>query len=222
MEDWGLGGRTQVARTTVASDLVSGFSIQDKLACIKEGGEIKALFLARLVREKGPLEAMQAVVKLREEGWPLTLTVAGEGSCMPEVREFAGRHDPEGRYLSVVGDVRGARKREILETHHVYVFPTSYGEGMPTSVLEAMVFGMAVVTSPVGGVADFFEEGSMGYLVRDNSVESIVSAVRRLLLNPSGMERICKFNNEFATGRFLAPVVAEMLMRAYDEVACLS
>jgi glycosyltransferase involved in cell wall biosynthesis len=63
--------------------------------------------------------------------------------------------------------VRGAAKKELLMSHHLLCFPTQYGEGMPNSMLEAMASGMAVMTCPIGGIRDFFEEPEMGVLLKN-------------------------------------------------------
>lgn len=47
---------------------------------------------------------------------------------------------------------------EQFESGDIYILPT-YFEGMATSVLEAMAFGLPIITTPTGGVKDFFKKG---------------------------------------------------------------
>src|SRR3712207_2970921 len=79
------------------------------------------------------------------------------------------------------GYVRGADKIAALRTADVYLFPTEYGEGLPISILEAMAMQLQVVTRPVGGIADFFVDGEMGFV--SDSVDPTVFAdlVERLI-----------------------------------------
>ncbi len=64
--------------------------------------------------------------------------------------------------MRFLGHVSGAAKTQAFRAADIYLF-TSLAEGMPNSVLEAMAFGLPIVTRPVGGIRDFFEDGRMGY-----------------------------------------------------------
>jgi glycosyltransferase involved in cell wall biosynthesis len=89
---------------------------------------------------------------------------------------------------------------------------------MPNSVLEAMALGMPVITCPVGGLRDFFENGKMGYLVKQKSITDIVEAIEKLIDDRNLGNRISFFNHQYATGRFLAPGVAHYLADVYRQL----
>ena len=218
---WGVTAPIHLGTTTISSDLVSNFSITEKTQKLVAGTATKVLFLARLDKEKGVMEAMQAVTMLRVKGSPITLTIAGDGPAMDAVKKYVIAYDVKKEFLFVVGDVRGDEKRSLFATHHIYCLP-SIGEGMPTSVLEAMAFGMPVITCPVGGLRDFFENGKMGYLVKQKTVTDIADALERLEHDRPAMMNMSTYNHHYAMERFLAPSVAEKLMSIYRRTASRS
>lgn len=216
--EWGVTAPIMHGTTTVSDDLVRNFSFTEKSERLFAEPVFRILFLARLEKEKGVMETMEAVTMLRAKGRPVTLTVAGDGVHMDAVRKFADRHDEAKKFLFIVGDVRGDSKTSLFASHHMYCFP-SYTEGMPNSVLEAMAFGMPVITCPVGGLRDFFENGKMGFLVRQKVVTDIVGAIDRLIDDPNALKRISSYNYSYATEKFSAPNAAEFLLDVYRQVA---
>ncbi|MER0203506.1 MAG: glycosyltransferase family 1 protein [Nitrosomonas sp.] len=217
LTEWGVTVPIHLGTTTVSNDLMRNFSFSEKSEKLTTEPLLKILFLARLEKEKGVMEAMEAVTLLRKKGKPVLLTVAGEGAAMNAVKEYADQHDQSKEFLFVVGDVRGDDKRALLASHHVFCFPTYYGEGMPNSVLEAMAFGMPVITCPVGGLRDFFENGKMGYLVKQKVVTEIVDAIEKLIDDRNMLENISSYNHRYATERFLAPSAANYLTNVYRQ-----
>ena len=89
----------------------------------------------------------------------------------------------------------------------LYLF-TSYHEGMPTSVLEAMCFGLPIVTRPVGGLVDFFENGKMGQMVDSFNAEDFIAPIENLLHYPGDVKRIINYNSQYGRTHFLASKVA--------------
>lgn len=219
LKEWGVTVPIHLGTTTVSSDLLRDFSFTEKSEKLITDSLIRVLFLARLEKEKGVIEAMEAVTLLREKGKPVSLTVAGEGAAMGAVREYADQHDQSREFLFVVGDVRGDKKRSLLASHHIFCFPSYYAEGMPNSVLEAMAFGMPVITCPVGGLRDFFEHEKMGYLVQQKAVVDIIDAIEQLIDDRDALKRMSVYNYQYAIERFLAPGAANYLTSVYRQVA---
>jgi len=92
----------------------------------------------------------------------------------------------------------------------LYILPT-YHEGMPTTVLEAMAFGLPVITRPVGGLKDFFENNKMGFAIESFDPEDYVQHIE-MLINDIGLaQRMSEYNKKYAKEHFLASRIAERL-----------
>lgn len=218
LRQWGVSAPIFIDTTTVNDELLRDFSIDRKVDSIRNAKELRILYLARLERKKGVLELVEAVKRLLDRGVKLSLTIAGDGPVADETRTLIdglGQHQDS---VQLVGYVRGDEKVKIFESHHIYCFPTQYGEGMPNSVLEAMAFGLPVVTCPVGGVADFFEDNKMGILLKETNPDSIASSILELILNRVKLLDIARYNYSYAQRRFLSSTTAEILRGRYIEI----
>jgi glycosyltransferase involved in cell wall biosynthesis len=81
-----------------------------------------------------------------------------------------------------------------------------------------MAFGMPVITRPVGGLKDFFENDKMGYFVETKDPVDIANCLERLLVDYNKMIKIGKYNYRYAQNNFMASVVARRLTAIYDNV----
>ena len=215
LEGWGVRVPIVLETTTVPERMLDGFVIDEKLGRLRSDETLRVLFLARLEREKGVMETLEAVSQLLRRGANVSLTVAGDGSAAAEVQAFVRANAWLGDRVQLAGYVRGERKRELLASHHVYCFPSEYGEGMPNSVLEAMALGMPVVTCPTAGLADFFEDGRMGHLVSRRDADQIADKLAQLATDRDGAARIAAYNHTYACERFLSSHVAHRLAEIY-------
>jgi glycosyltransferase involved in cell wall biosynthesis len=222
LASWGVTAPIATGTTTVSMDLLRDFSFAEKWLGPPGDRPVRILFLARLEREKGVLETLQALSLLRGAGLRVELTIAGDGAAMADVRRYASDHPELDSALTIAGDVRGDRKKLILSTHDIYCFPSSYAEGMPNSVLEAMAFGLPVVSTPVGALGDFFEDGMMGRLVNPVTAEGIASAIGLLASDRTAMRKISEYNHRYAVEHFAAPVAAAGLLDIYRRTAARS
>ena len=89
---------------------------------------------------------------------------------------------------------------------HIVTLPTYYGEGVPTSLLEAAACGRPIVTTTIPGCQDFVTDGYNGLLVPPNDAHALAEALTRLLADPAlrqqlgqrGRQRVLeKYTNEF-------------------------
>lgn len=179
---------------------------------------LRVLFLARLEHSKGVLETIDGVAQLVKAGKKIKLTVAGDGPAMSDVRRLLA-HDPVLRKdVIVTGYVRGQEKAKLFESHNVYCFPTRYGEGMPVSLLEAMAAGMAIISSSVGGIKDFFQEGKMGFLLNVGSGREVAQKLELFLGEPQLVRKMGDFNRKYAEDHFSANHLARNISAMYDRL----
>jgi len=180
-----------------------------------QNGGFNILFLSRVEREKGVYEAIDAFVTINSRHHSVTMTIAGDGGELSNARAYVLSRGIEGVEFS--GYIRGEAKNSVFSRADVYLFPT-YGEGMPISVLEAMAYGLPVITRPVGGIKDFFADGEMGYITESLDPGVFAALLERLIIDPEICRRMSEFNRQYAYDHFRASQVAGRLLKIYGDV----
>lgn len=82
----------------------------------------------------------------------------------------------EIRYLQSADDVR-----PFLAECDVAVLPSTYNEGVPRSLLEAMACGKAIITTDWKGCRETVEHGRNGHLIRPHDEESLYRSMRSMV-----------------------------------------
>ncbi len=174
-------------------------------------GACTLLFLSRIDKGKGACETIDAYAILKQRHPNLRLVIAGDGPELAGLRRYAATR---GGGIEFLGHVSGRAKHEAFARSDVYVMP-SHGEGMPVSVLEAMAHGLPVVTCAVGGIADFFVHGKMGFLAERPDASCVAAALEPLIAGASLRTRIGGHNRACAEQWFMPRVAAGRLKDIY-------
>jgi glycosyltransferase involved in cell wall biosynthesis len=175
------------------------------------------VFVGRLVPEKGVADLLRAVNMLRE-AYPATIAhVIGDGPSRDELER-------EARALGVAGCVRFAgwlsqdEVQERLRDADMLVAPSRPGEdgtleAQGLALAEAMLAGLPVVATAVGGIPDAIRHEETGLLVEPGRPRQIADAVRRLVSEPGLARRLAseartlaqaEYTREASAGRFSA------------------
>lgn len=203
----GVTSLIHLTTTKVDDKLISEFDINQK------SYNKSILFLARIEENKGILIALEAF-KLVQKNYPEAIfKVAGNGSALKKAIELVEIENIKN--VEFLGSISGKKLIETFKESSIYILPT-HGEGMPTSVLEAMAFGLPIVTRPVGGLNDFFEEGKMGNLVESLVPVDYASAITALIKQEKKSREIGMFNHKYALDNFLASTVARKIEADID------
>lgn len=213
IECWGYPGPVYTETTAFDDEQTSEFTppvLEQELS-----REVNLLFLARLERTKGIYETIDTYRALKDRYTNLTLTVAGDGPERRRAQHYVAGIGLKG--IHFLGDVRGKAKDTVFRRASIYLLPT-YGEGMPTSVLEAMAFGLPVITRAVGGLKDFFENGKMGFITESWDPAIFAQMSERLITEPDLRKRIGRYNHQYAMERFLASKVVRRIETIYEDV----
>ncbi|HWQ73954.1 MAG TPA: glycosyltransferase family 4 protein, partial [Syntrophomonas sp.] len=118
-------------------------------------------FVARLAEPKVPEFAIRVSDKLLSAGYHHELMIIGDGPKMEECRSLIRSLGIE-EYVSLLGKRRNVI--ELLSEADIFCLFSRW-EGLPISVLEAMLCELPVVASDVGGIPELIEHGKTGYLV---------------------------------------------------------
>lgn len=121
-----------------------------------------------------------------------------------------------GDIVSFDGPTQGARP--ALEAGHVIAL-SSVSEGMPFTVLEAMMSGRATVSTDVGGVAECTgRDGTCGLVVPARDPEALSEALVQLLSDDERRRRMGVSARLRALARFAADACADQFRALYQEV----
>lgn len=200
-----------VAGAPVADELLEDEAEPAPAAPVSKS-QFNILFLARVEKEKGIYETLDTFSLLKTDHPSVTLTVAGAGSELGAAQEYASARGL--RDISFTGHIGGAERRRAFQRANAYLFPSHY-EGLPLSVLEAMAMGVPIVTTNVGGLPDFFENGRMGFITDSRSPEALASSLAQLVSDANLCRRIRQLNRNYARMHFTAGQIATGIERVY-------
>jgi glycosyltransferase involved in cell wall biosynthesis len=179
---------------------------------------INILFLAHCTREKGLFAAIEAVLQANRElaarRLPLTLklTAAGNFVTDDERLEFERlRQNPEiAAVVEHVGFVAGDRKAGLLHEADLFLFPTRYhGENQPVNLIEAMAFGLPIVTTRWRSLPEMFPPDYPGLVNRQNPAD-LAAAMLHVLAVKSGEQVRRHFTARFTLEQHLAALAAAL------------
>lgn len=212
LEKWGIKQPIQLSTTKVDDRLLDSFDYTYRTGKIKN-----ILYLGRVEREKGIFLSLDVYELLQKHHPELQFKVVGGGTDLEHAILYA--KDKKIRNITFTGVLSGKALIKQFEQADLYLF-TSFHEGMPTSVLEAMCFGIPVVTRPVGGLVDFFKDGQMGKMVDSFDAVDFIQPIEEFLNDTERTKQIMDFNHEYGTSHFLASEVAKRIELIIRELIC--
>ena len=162
--------------------------------------ELRFLLIARLLGDKGVREYTQAArfikVKYPQAQFDLVGWIDDNPDSI-EQKELDQWID-EGiiNFWGKLADVKPA-----IAASSIYVLP-SYREGTPRTVLEAMAMGRPIITTDAPGCRETVTNEVNGFLVPVKSVDRLVEAMEKFILDPSLIEMMGKASRQIAENKF--------------------
>lgn len=205
-------GQNIFIESNAASDkFISKNGVEKKRA----DNEVVFLFLARIEREKGIYIAVDTINELAKNT-NVKLIIAGDGSELPQVKKYV--QDKKINNVVFTGYVGGLEKHEALAQSDIFIFPTYHKEGMPISVIEAMLYGLPVITTTVGGIPDWLIDNENGFLIEKADCEEFVKKAEMLLNDRNRLVEISSKNREKANLLFTPAQVKKRIYSYYQTI----
>ena len=151
------------------------------------GTECHIVMLGRMGPPKGLPELMEALGSpaMRDLSW--RITIAGDGD--PDTyRQDAAARGIAGK-VAIVGWLGASEVAALLASADILVLP-SRSENLPVSVIEALSYGVTVVTTPVGAIPEIVEDEVSALLVPVRNPAALANALARLVADPVLRRRI--------------------------------
>ena len=176
-------------------------------------GDVSFLLIARLLKDKGIREYVEAARQVRARYPRTRFHLVGrldEGNPAAISAQELGAWETEGvvKYLGRLDDVRPA-----LAATSVYVLP-SYREGTPRTVLEAMAMGRPIVTTDAPGCRETVRQGVNGYLVPVRDADALARAMAQFVEEPDLIPAMGRESRRLAEEKYDVHKVDRVILQA--------
>lgn len=143
--------------------------------------EKSILCVSRLdIRDKGIDSLIKLADRLPKE-WRIKLVGTGNESELKEFDNLISKMKNRDK-LEYLGSKKTNELKNIYQTSAIFVSPSLY-EGFGLTLVEAMNFGLPIVTFETSGAREVTEDGKFGILVKNFSFENLVDECLHLIKN---------------------------------------
>lgn len=143
---------------------------------------IMFLFLGAIGKRKGIFDLLDGIAAHKDELLgKCILTIGGNGEEQ-KLKEFIEKNGLS-QIVDFKGWVTGMQKAALLAACDVYILP-SYNEGLPLSILEAMSYGKAIISTNVGGIPEVVKDNVNGYVINPGDKQAIVNSLLKFISQP--------------------------------------
>lgn len=171
-----------------------------------------ACFSGRLTRQKGVHVLLSAWRTVRNQLPDARLLIVGDG---PERNGLEASAPPGVTFL---GAMPHGQLPRATKAAWVQVVPSSGFEGLGLAAVEAMMRGLPVVASRIGGLSEVVQPDVTGLLVEPNDAPSLATALISLLGDRQRCERMGARGREIAEASFSQDTYVDRLLAVYEDL----
>ena len=196
----------------------SGVALTDYFAVPEPEGIPVVSFAARLLKDKGVVEFVEAARKLKARGIQACFWVIGSAdpsnpATVTEAELEIWKREDVVEVLGYREDIQG-----LFAKSNIIVLPSYYGEGLPKVLIEAAACGRAVITTDHTGCRDAIEPDRTGLLVPVRNIEALAEAIERLILDNQLRLRMGRAGRQLAEREFAIEKIVAAHLDVYREV----
>lgn len=179
----------------------------------KEANKVRTfLFLGALIQRKGLIDLLEAIKQMKSQGVScFHLLIAGSGTDEQRLKEYMQTNGLQ-ECVEFMGWITKEQKPKLLKKSDVLVLP-SYNEGLPIAILEAMSYGLPIISTDVGSIAEAVKEN--GFLIKPGDVNSLAHAMIQLTNDSDLWKKESKASRKICEEKFSENVFFETVEKLY-------
>ena len=178
-------------KATIVANAVDSTLFAPKTNMAPSQSQPVVLGTSGLMRWKKGLDLFLPLIHTLCTTHAVRVLVAGYGLDMAidrQIADFLDGHDLRPQ-VEITGPLPHPQMVHTLRRMDLYI-NTSYQEGMPNGVLEAMACALPVVATDADGTPDVVQDGVTGYLCPMGDLDALVTRCRTLIEQPALRQRM--------------------------------
>lgn len=177
---------------------------------------LRVLSVGRLAPEKGHVGLVQAFADVIHQGIDAELRIVGEGPERERIEAEVARFGLKERCV-LPGAASDTQCLREMQEADVFVL-TSFMEGLPVVLMEAMAVGTPVIAPRLAGIPELVEDGC-GLLYAPAHRAELAERMTRLLRDPELRARLGEAGRQRVLEEFVVERAVEPLVERFSDVA---
>lgn len=169
----------------------------------------------RIGKRKGYYDLSKVIPKILNLNPDLKFNFCGNGE-IEEIRNIL-KELKVSEYVNLPGWVSSDIVENYLKNTLLYVLP-SYDEGMPLGIIEAMGYGIPIISTKVGGIPSLVKNGKNGILIEPGNLLQLEEAILELLKDESKRNLISQNNFQYVQNNFNIEIQMKKIYSLYQDI----
>lgn len=161
-------------------------------------------YVGRMIKEKGVLELVEAFKQFQIEHPDYRLMLVGEGELEEEIRVLS----QDNSSILYLGKQSHEEVIKLLSVSTLFVNPSNYIEGLPTTILEAGMFKLPVISTPNGGAKEVIFDKETGIIIKEGRVNLILKTLEIFAHNQEKGSLLGENLYKLVNRKFAWPLIA--------------
>ena len=181
----------------------------------KNDNYVHLVFLGLIGERKGLFDLLRVVRRLLDNDLKIKLSIGGNGENdrLQATIQSLKFNDS----VNFLGWISEKQRDKLLRETDIFVLP-SYGEGMPMSILEAMSYGVPVVSTTVGGIPELVSDGETGFLIEPGDLDALFERLKCLIEDKELRKKFGNKARQFVASRHNLKLITQQIDQIYDSL----
>jgi glycosyltransferase involved in cell wall biosynthesis len=167
---------------------------------------INFLYAGRILEEKGVGNILISFNNLLNKYDNINLYIAGSGEKLEEYK-----NQYKHKNINFLGQLDFETLLKYYAKTDVFLYPSMYPEGLPTSILEAGLMGCSVIGTLRGGSKEVLN--SKNSIIVEENQKSLEKAMKKMIDDEKFRVMSAKNMNEFVMNNFSWEVTAQKVLK---------
>ena len=177
--------------------------------------KVSFLFLGLISKNKGCYEILDVAERLVQRKVDFEINLGGNGETDKLCKIITEKN--LNKYVNYLGWLTGDKKSEIFKQNNVYLLP-SKNEGLPVSILEAMSYGLPIISTKVGGIPEMIEENKSGFIIEPGDLNALEEKMMYFIENKDKINQMGNISKTIVDNKFSNEIVQKQLTELYNEL----
>ncbi|MBP0016111.1 MAG: glycosyltransferase [Cyanobacteria bacterium SBLK] len=218
VQKYGISAPTFIAplaASQITHEPDSGFKVRKMFCEIPKVTPI-ILFLSRIHQKKRIDFLIQVLYQLKNE-CEFHLIIAGTGNenYVKKIKMQVSKLNLQKR-VTFAGFIQGQQKELLLQGSDIFVLP-SFGENFCIAVVEAMLAGLPIVTTPEVQISADFQNEKVGFII-PGKIQIWVETIKKLLKSGDMRQEMGDRGKLFAANHYRWKITGERLASLYSNI----